>query len=169
FMVVDFGNTRSGISIVSNGTTRFTSTIDIGGGSLTKAIEKILKISTKEAEVIKKENNVMSRGENNEELFLTVMSIVGVLKDEINKHYVYWYTHKDQYGRKRPKIDKIILCGGDANLAGLPEYLSSGFNVAVERANVMANVNSLDSYIPEISFNESLHYATAIGLALRNS
>jgi len=168
FMVIDFGKTRSGISIVSNGTTRFTSTVDIGGNSLTKAIEKTLKIKTNEAETIKREKGVMSR-EENEELFLTMMSIVGVLKDEINKHYVYWHTHKDQYGRKRPKIEKVILCGGDANLSGLPEYLSTGLNVPVDRANVMVNVNSFDMYIPEINFNESLQYATAIGLALRNT
>lgn len=168
FMIVDFGKTRSGISIVSNEITRFTSTVDIGGNSLTKAIEKTLKIKTDEAETVKREKGVMSR-EENEELFLTMMSIVSVLKDEINKHYVYWHTHKDQYGRKRHKIEKIILCGGDANLSGLPEYLSTSLNVPVERANVMVNVNSFDRYIPDIDFNESLHYSTAIGLALRSA
>jgi len=168
FMVMDFGKTRSGISIVSNGATRFTSTVDIGGGALTRVIEKTLKVKTEEAEKIKKEKGVVSR-EENEELFLTMMSMISVLRDEISKHYIYWHTHKDQYGKKRPKIEKIILCGGDANLAGLPEYLNSGLKIPVERANVMVNVNSFDKYIPEINFNESLHYATSIGLALRRS
>jgi len=141
--------------------------VDIGGRALTKAIEKILNIKTEEAESIKKEKGIIAR-EENEELFLTMMSIIGVLKDEINKHSIYWHTHKDQYGRKRPKIEKVILCGGDANLTGLPEYLSTGLKTPVERANVMVNVNSFDKYIPEINFNESLHYATVIGLALRH-
>jgi type IV pilus assembly protein PilM len=166
FMVVDFGKTRSGISIVSNGITRFTSTVEIGGSSLTKVIEKTLKIKTKEAEEIKKEKGIVPR-EENEELFLTMMSIVGVLKDEINKHYIYWLTHKDHYGKKRPKVEKIILCGGDANLSGLTEYLSTGIDTHVELANVMINVNSFDKYIPDIKFSESLQYSTAIGLALR--
>ncbi len=166
FMVIDFGKTRTGISIVSNSATRFTSTVDIGGAALTKAIEKTLKIKTDEAEIIKKEKGIVGR-EENEELFLTMMSIVGVLRDEINKHSIYWHTHKDQYGRKRPKIEKVILCGGDANLSGLPEYLSTGLKMPVERANVMVNINSFDKYIPDINFSESLHYATVMGLALR--
>lgn len=168
FMVVDFGKTRTGISIVSEGTTRFTSTVDIGGASLTEAIEKTLKIKSDEAERIKKEKGIITRKEN-EDLFLTMMTKIGVLREEINKHYIYWHTHKDQYGKKRPKIEKIILCGGDANLAGLSEHLSAGLGISVELANVMMNVNSFDRYIPEIDFNESLRYATAIGLALRAS
>lgn len=166
YMIMDFGKTRTGISVVSEGTTRFTSTLDIGGGALTKTIEQTLKVSSEKAEEMKKEKGVIRR-EENEDLFLSMMSLLGVLKEEVNKNYVYWHTHKDPYGKKRPRIEKIILCGGDANLIGLPELLSSGLRVPVERANVMANVNSFERYIPEIDFNQSLHFATAIGLALR--
>jgi type IV pilus assembly protein PilM len=165
-MVVDFGKTRTGISIISEGKTRFTSTVDIGGSALTSAIEKTLKLNSEEAEKIKKEKGIIKR-EENEELFLTMMSIIGILKEETNKHYIYWHTHKDQYGSKRPKIEKIILCGGDSNLPGLADYLSSGLRVPVELANVMINVNSFDNYIPEFNFVDSLRYSTAIGLALR--
>jgi len=168
FMVVDFGNTRTGISVVSEEIVRFTSTIDIGGSAISKSIEKLMSVSPEKAEEIKKERGITKNKEDNE-LFLTMMSIVGVLKEEINKHYIYWHTHKDQYGIKRPKIEKIILCGGDANLIGLPEYLSSGLHTPVELANVMANVNSFERYIPQIDFNKSLRYATSIGLALKRS
>jgi len=167
FMIMDFGKTRTGLSIVSNGITRFTSTVDIGGFALTMAIEKALKVKPEEAERLKRENGVVKRDEN-EELFLTMMSIIGVLREEISKHYIYWHTHEDQYGRKRPKIEKIFLCGGDANLEGLTGYLSAGLGVGVELSNVMVNVNSFEKYIPKINFNDSLHYATAIGLALNS-
>jgi len=166
FMIIDFGKTRTGISIVSEGITRFTSTVEIGGASLTRAIKKTLSISIEEAEKVKKEKGVSGQDKNSE-LFLTMMSIVGVLKDEANKHYVYWHTHKDSSGKKRPTIEKIILCGGDSNLAGLTDYLSAGLRVPVELANSMVNVNSLDRYIPEMSFSNSLRFTTAIGLALR--
>ncbi len=166
FMIIDFGKTRTGISIVSNGITMFTSTVEIGGISLTKAIEKTLSINTEEAEQIKK-NKGISGQDKSSELFLTMMSIVGILKDEANKHYIYWHTHKDSYGNKRPSIEKIILCGGDSNLSGLTDYLSTGLRIPVELANAMVNVNSLDKYIPEIQFSDSLRFTTAIGLALR--
>ena len=59
------------------------------------------------------------------------------------------------------------LGGGDSNLTGFAEYLATGLMAPVELANVMVNVNSLDRYVPEINFRDSLSYATAMGLALR--
>lgn len=167
-MIIDFGKTKTGLSIVSGGLTRFASTVEIGGSAITRAIENSLKVKREEAEKIKKEKGVFNRKEN-EELFLTIMSMVAVLKEEIRKHYVYWHTHKDQYGKKRPKIEKIVLCGGDSNLKGLSGYLATNLKVDVTLANVMVNINSFDKYIPEINFKDSLQYAAAIGLALRYS
>ncbi|GMQ95168.1 MAG: PilM family type IVa pilus assembly protein TapM [Patescibacteria group bacterium] len=170
FMIVDFGKTRTGISIVSEEVVRFTSTVNIGGASLTHAIGKALKISFEKAEKIKKEKGMARTANNgdNNDLFQTLASTVATLRDEINKHYIYWNTHDDQYHKKRSRIEKIILCGGDSNLFGLPEYLSSGLRVNVGLANTMVNVNSPERYIPEMTFSDSLRYATAIGLALRH-
>lgn len=166
FMIMDFGKTRTGVSIVSEEEVVFTSTINIGGGILTKAIEKQFGVSSEEAERIKKEQGFV-KNKNTQEMFLTLMSTISILKDEINKHYVYWHTHLDQYGKKRPKIEKVLLCGGDSNLTGFTDYLSSGLKTEVELANTMVNVNTFNRYIPEIEFTDSLSYATAIGLALR--
>ena len=168
FMTVDFGRTRTGIAIVSGGAVQFTSTVQVGGGSLTDAIAKNLKISYEEAEKIKHEQGIS--GENtNEDLSLALMSTVSILRDEINRHMEYWEKHNDDYGKKHPEIQKIYLCGGDSNLTGFTSYLASGMKCPVELANTMINVNKLDEYIPEISFNDSLRYATALGLSLRRS
>lgn len=166
YMVMDFGKTRTGISIISEGTVVFTSTINVGGLVLTKAVEKQFGVNTEEAERIKKEQGFV-RNKDTQEMFLTLMSTISILKDEINKHYVYWNTHLDQDGKKRPKVDKVLLCGGDSNLVGFTDYLASGLKAEIELANAMANVNTFDRYIPEIEFSDSLSYATAIGLALR--
>lgn len=40
FMVIDFGETRTGISVVYKGLVLFTSTIDVGGHNLTEAVMK---------------------------------------------------------------------------------------------------------------------------------
>ncbi|HAS84704.1 MAG TPA: hypothetical protein DCS23_01340 [Candidatus Yonathbacteria bacterium] len=166
FMTVDFGKTRTGIAIVSNGVVQFTSTIPVGGGSITDVVAKKLKISYEEAEKIKHEKGI-SLGDKNEDLSLALMTTVSILRDEINKHQTYWQGHNYDNGGKHPTIEKIYLCGGDSNLAGFVTYLASGLSSPVELANAMINVNTLDEYIPEISFNDSLRYATALGLALR--
>ncbi|MBI5401198.1 MAG: pilus assembly protein PilM [Candidatus Yonathbacteria bacterium] len=166
FMLVDFGKTRTGIAIVSEGTVEFTSTVPIGGSSLTDAIAKNLKVTYDEAEKIKREKGILG-STTNENVSLSLMTIISILRDEITRHQSYWQTHNDEFGKKRADIQKIYLCGGDSNLAGFAEYLASGLYCPVELANTLVNVNTLDKYVPEISFNDSLRYATAIGLALR--
>jgi type IV pilus assembly protein PilM len=166
YMTVDFGKTRTGIAIVSEGVVQFTSTVLVGGMTLTDAIAKNLKITYDEAEKIKQEKGI-SGISGNENLSLAVMSTVSILREEINKHLTFWQDHVDSYGKKRPTIQKIYLCGGDSNLSGFAGYLASGLNVPVELANAMVNINTLDEYVPEISFDDSLRYATALGLTLR--
>ncbi len=166
YMIVDFGKTRTGIAVVAGGTVKFTATIPIGGGTLTDAISKNLHIPYEEAERMKREKGVLG-GVGDEDFSLAIMSTISILRDEIARHHSYWGVHEDEYGKARPAIKKIYLCGGDSNLSGFIDYLASGLPVAVGLANVMVNVNSLEQYVPEISFNDSLRYATAIGLALR--
>jgi Tfp pilus assembly PilM family ATPase len=70
--------------------------------------------------------------------------------------------------RDERKIEKVILCGGSANLMGLPEYLSESLSIPTERARVWQNAFSLESFVPPITQRYSLGYATAIGLALHD-
>lgn len=166
YLIVDFGKTRTGIAVVSEGMVEFTSTTLVGGDSLTDAIAKNMNITHDEAEKIKREKGISGVAEN-VDLSLALMSAVSILRDEIAKQQAYWQTRSDEYGKKRPTIQKVYLCGGDSNLAGFAEYLAQGLSVPVELANTLVNVNTLDEYVPEISFSDSLRYATALGLALR--
>lgn len=168
YMVVDFGKTRTGISIVANQNVKFTSTIAVGGDLVTASIAKNLMVPYDDAEKIKRGERVVEDGEQ-EKVSFALMSAVSILRHEITKHYTYWQSHSDDYGKKHPPIEKVYLCGGDSNLKGFAEYLSSGLDVSVELADVLVNVNSLDVYVPSISFGDSLGYATALGLALRRS
>ena len=165
FMIIDFGETRTGISIVSQGIVCFTSTIDIGGHTLTKIIQKSFKVSFEEAEKIKKEYGLKKDPER-KEVFSILLNIISVLRDEINKHYIYWYTHKDEDNKQRPNIKKIVLCGRNSNLIGFVDYLSMSMRTKVELGNAWVNINSLEKYVPEISANDSMGYTTSIGLAL---
>ncbi len=166
-MVVDFGETRTGLSVVSDGVVMFTSTLDIGGHTLDDAIKKTFKVTSEEAEKMKKEYGLV-KNSGNKEFFFTLIHPISILKDELNKHFVYWHTHPEPGEKERKKIDSIILCGGDSNLLGFSDYLSANLKVPVSVANVWVNVNSFEAYVPEISLKNSLRYATAIGLVLGN-
>lgn len=166
YLIVDFGHLRSGITIVEGGVVQFTVTIPVGGWLLTEVIANNMKITHDEAEKVKRHKGVLVGGED-QEASLALMSPLATLREEISKHLVYWQTHTDDYGQKRAMIEKIYLCGGDSNLIGLPEYLSQGLSLPVEVSNAFINVNALTNYVPPINFDDSLRYATAIGLALR--
>ncbi len=165
YMIVDFGQRRTGISIVSRGIVTFTSTLDLGGATLTDMVKKNFKISFEEAEKMKREYG-LQRNNVNKELFLVLLNGVSILRDEISKHFMYWHTHKEEDGKEMPSIRKIILCGGDSNLIGLSEYFSVSMKTKVEIADVWVNILDKEKFIPEMNFDTSLSFATALGLAL---
>jgi hypothetical protein len=82
------------------------------------------------------------------------------------RHQTYWNSPPEDEPPRRP-IERAIICGGNANLRGFPEYLEGFLNVPVSIANVWENAFSFDSYVPPMHFAESLEYATAVGLSLR--
>lgn len=165
YMIVDFGEKRTGIFIISRGVVKFTSTLDVGGVMLNDMIAKNFKVNSEEAEKIKKKYG-LQRNTENKEIFAVLLNSVSVLRDEIVKHFLYWHTHKDEKGRDSPPIKKIILCGGDSNLTGLAEYFSVSMKCKVEMANVWVNIVDTEKHIPEINFKQALSFAAALGLAL---
>lgn len=167
YMIVDFGERRTGIFIVSKGVVMFTSTLDMGGVVLTEMIAKNFKISIEEAEIMKKKFG-LQRNIENKEIFAVLLNSVSILRDELVKHFLYWHTHRDEDGKDNPPINKIILCGGDSNLIGLAEYLSISMKSKVEMANAWVNIIGKEDYVPDINFKQALSFVATLGLALRD-
>lgn len=165
YLIVNFGEYKTGLFIVSEEVVHFTSTVGIGGAHITEALAKHLSVSAQEAGRIKRDHATF-RDKKNVGLFLSLMNVISVLKDEINKLAVYWRTHNSSTGAADGTIGKVVLCGRDAGLTGFSEYLSLVFELPVEVGSVWRNVCSLEEYIPPLSFDESLDYAAAVGLAL---
>lgn len=166
-MIIDFGKTRTSFLIVSGGYLRFTSTVAVGGGSLDQAIGKNLNVNIYEAEKIKKERAFVTTI-GGDPVAAAILPIVAAIKDEADRSINFWEGHAGHvHVGGGMRIKKILLCGGDANLIGLKEYLSSNLKIKTEFANVWTNVASFEEYVPEIKFNTSLSYATVVGLGLR--
>lgn len=165
-LVVDIGLTRTSFLISRNGFVQFTSTVPIGGKHIHEAIAKALNMPIKEAERLKIKLG-LEVSPNNQQVYSAILPIMQSVKDEIQKRIDFWQSNSTHPGSKElHSTDKVYLCGGDANMAGLPHHLSLDLITSVELANVWVNVVTDPSYIPEIEFRESLSYATCIGLAL---
>ena len=164
-MLVDFGKTRTGIGIVYNNVLLYTSTIDMGGDQLSLALRKVLGEDISEKELTKRKNTEgLVHGADSSVIHDTILSTVSVIKDELITRMQYWHIRNNANPDRR--LSQVILCGGSANLKGLPAYLTESLKVPVSRANVWEHMFSFADQIPPIDKRHSLGYATAIGLAL---
>lgn len=164
YMIVDLGQSKTGVIFVSNKQVIATTTIDFGGDRLTTMLMKALSVSFEEAEEIKKTHG-FSFGVGDDKVYESMIGTLATLRDEINNQYVYWNNKKNTLV-DFPPIKKIILCGGGSNLIHIDEYLKSGLRIPVEHANPWINMFSLDDMIPRIPRNLALGYTTAIGIGL---
>lgn len=162
-MIVDFGETRTAIAVAQDGVVQFTTSLELSGGALTASLAKKLGAAPSEAERLKNEEGIVGAGKTTE----AIMGTVTALRDEIQRHFVYWHTHSEAAGRPHRPIESIILCGGNANVRGLPAFLSQTVRAKIELADVWQNAFSLSQYVPPIPHNQSLRFATVAGLALR--
>ena len=165
YIIVNLGELKTGISIVSDQAIQFTSTVNIGSESFTQAISKEFNISTEEAEKMKKEKGLVRQDENSD-IFFALANSVSVLKDEIERVFMYWHSHQDKGDANAKKIEKIIICGKDSTLLGFKDHLAISLKIPVELGNVWENLFSFDQTIPPISQVDSLNYAACVGVLL---
>lgn len=164
-LIVNFGEAKSGLFIVSDEVVNFTSTVAIGGVHIVEALAKSLSVGKEEAKAILREP-VALRDRKNMDLFFSLMSMIAALKDEVGKLSMYWQTRKENDKDTGKKIERIILTGRNAAFPGFDDYLALSLNTPVSVGNVWVNTCSFSDYIPPIPFAESLDFAAAVGLAL---
>lgn len=168
-LVVDCGYARTGVAILKRGIPIFTSTIDIGGAQLSKAVMDALKVSDEEARVFKNEHGLVLDDPSKKAVWEALDAVAGSLAEEIGKHYRFWDTRRNEKGERAMPVERVYLLGGSANLKGLPEYIAGKVHAETLRPDVWQNAFQFDDYIPPIDYRASLQYATAIGLALRGT
>ena len=167
YMIVDFGEKRTRICVVSKGFVVSDSIAEVGGTTLTNMLQSRLGISFPEAEELKKLYG-LQRNMDNQEASSVLLGGASVLRDAIERVSLHWHMYQDEKGEKNPSIKKIILCGGDANLIGLADYLSTSLKAKVEMANVWINILDPKKEVPKMSLSETFSFTVAIGLALGN-
>lgn len=165
-LIIDVGKTTTKISIVARRIPRFAATINIGGHALTLAVQKYFGVTEAEARKVKAERGIVPMP-GNEEYLAAMLSTVSAIRDEISRHLNYWQGRATPGGTHEP-VSHALVVGGNASVRGLPEYLEGELKIPVSAGDVFANLASRDTWVPSLDYTESLAYATAIGLALRD-
>jgi type IV pilus assembly protein PilM len=168
-LIVDFGRTRTGFSVVKHGVPIFTSTVAVGGVTMTNALVKKLSMSSEDAEKFKNEEGLISVSSDNAKTASAevLLGTASALADEVVRHFHYWDTRRNERGERVTPVSRVLLVGGSANLRGLSDYIATRVQAPAVQPNVWGRVCSFDEYIPPIDWKTSMQYATAIGLALR--
>ncbi len=165
YMVLDIGETSTGMSIISHGRVWSTVSLDTSGDILTKVIEEKLAVPHDQAETLKQTIGLLPDVENT--LVRDVLlGPIALLRDELNTRLIFWHTHKNDDVIPHGKVEHVYLCGGNANMKGLSEYLSQTLRLPVSLAKLWEVIPHPSHYIPDMEQEASLGYATALGLAL---
>ncbi|MFH1423361.1 MAG: type IV pilus assembly protein PilM [Candidatus Nealsonbacteria bacterium] len=160
-VLVDLGENRTSFSIFLEQSLRFTTTSQISAKNFSETIAQDLKISFKEAEILKIKNGISDNksGKKNAE------ALSSTLKDFVNLSEKYINYCQTKYNQK---TTKVLLCGGGANLKGLADFLGRQLKTPVELGDPWINITSSQSKkASPLPYEESLRYTTALGLALR--
>lgn len=169
-LLVQVSDKRTILSIVSDHALQFTSSVPIGSADFTDGLMREYNISKEEAEKMKADPLYQNVDLDNNKVFAGMINGFSAIKDETQRVITYWQSFQDKLvssgDTSVSMIKKIILSGHDAKLPGLKEYFSTSLNVQVEVANVWQNVLNLNEVVPDVKFNDSLDFGTAIGLAL---
>ena len=139
---VDFGQTKTSFIIFSGNSIRFTCTIPVSSQQLTHAIVDGLGISFEKAEELKVKKGLETKKEDKSSDIASLISpILSDLAEQIKKYINFYQGHvSHEYFPSDGKIDKIILCGGGANLKELPDFLFKKLKIQVEVGNPLLNI-----------------------------
>ncbi len=164
-MIINIGSDNTILSIVNLENIWLTDTINIGGEIFNKSIAENLSINIEKAESLKWEVGLKSNLSQGDEVKDAMITSISSIRDEVGRYYKYWQTHKLENETSGRRIKKIFLCGSQASINGLADYLSASLGLDVVLSNPWINFLSFDECIPDLHYSKSLGYATAIGSA----
>ncbi len=84
---------------------------------------------------------------------------------EARKIMSFWETNTDGVAKESNVLSGVLVCGHGFSESVASEF-SSLLNMDVHLGNVWQNVCDIQKVLPNISFIDSLKYASAVGLAL---
>ncbi len=164
-MIVDLGVSGSSFVIFSALAIRFTSRVQVSGQVFNQAIMDQLKVDETKANQLKIEVGLDKKKEKGK-VYQALLPAVKDLAKQIKEYALFYQESATHVHGPDGAIGQVILCGGDALLINLPEFLSQELNLPVKLGNPFVNIPGRPA---KISKRELAIYATALGLALRQA
>ena len=158
-LLIDFGASRTKLSIVEFGMVKNFHTIVRGGSDISESISKSLSVPFSEAEKMKKEFGLY--GNPSEKSLSDIIKIhIDYIFSETNNVLL---DYEKKYSRT---ISKVIFTGGGALLKGLKEVAANNFRAEIEIGHPFSKVNA-PAFLSKVLETMGPEFAVALGLALR--
>ncbi len=158
-LLIDFGASRTKLSIVELGTVKSFHIVGRGGADISESISKSFSIPFTEAEKMKKEYGLY--GNPNDK------NLADIIK--IHTDYIFSETNNVLLGYEKKynrTISKVILTGGGALLKGIKEVAENNFKAEVEIGRPFRKVVA-PAFLDKVLESTGPEFAIAVGLALR--
>lgn len=163
-MVVSIKDNKTIITLVQNGGVFLSTTVDTGGIAFDAVLKKEFPDLSDEQRMDKKYHINFISEKNNDQVQLGFLEISSLIKNQLNKYYIYWLTHKATVEGEHKELDRIIIVGKESCMPGFVEYLKSNLKVKVEAGDVWTNCFDVNDYVPIIHKIDSFDYAESVGL-----
>lgn len=162
-LVVDMGAGKTEIDIYQEGALRFSRCLETGGIAMTRAIAEQAGMEISEAEAKKHRVNVLAPIEQNPAV-AAVRSVLDVLLLEVRRSIEYYLaTLREQ------SIDRLVLTGGGALMAGMKEHVSRILDIPAELDSPFEGLAVRKNAVSQDIRALSPRFTAAIGLALRKA
>lgn len=171
-LIVDIATMQTSFIIVDSGIIQYTSSIPIAGNVFTESIARNLGLASGMAENLKRTAGlVVDVKEGN--IRQAILPVLDNIVDEMKNVIKFFEEHEPEH----KTIDKILLCGGSARLAGIVDYISGRMNLGAGARSIPVNLGNPFVNIGSLTLKESitlspldaLGFTTVVGLALRGA
>lgn len=159
--IIDIGANHTSMIFYSGATILFTVSMPISGEEITDKISRALdldKTRAEKAKIICGLDETKADGVIKDILADTLKDLVEKIKEAISFY--------ENYFSQRGSLNRILLCGGGANLPELEKIISREFSIEVKLADALTNLAESKNKLAEI-FNEK--YALNLKSAKINS
>lgn len=162
--ILDVGARASSFTIVDKGVIQMSHSLDIAGAEMTKTLAAGLGIASKRAEEFKVTYGLNHREdkEGRKEIRELLHIPIEKIADEIERMINSYYLKTDR------KVEKLILNGGSAQLAGLEDYIEKRLDIKTVVAYPWSRV-VYPTILGEILKKNGPQYSVAVGAAMREA
>jgi type IV pilus assembly protein PilM len=162
--LLNVGASTMNINIVQGARSVFTRDVSVGGNQYTSLLQKELGLTFEQAEMVKRGGEQPGDSEQRD-LSQVLETISDILALEIQKTFDFYRATSDD---GEGAVQKILISGGGSKLPGLPDFLTSRFEIPVEHFDPFRKIK-IDArrFDPEYLKEVIPEMAVAVGLALR--